>query len=126
MSTEIYEATPRDERYGGEGGTVSTKTSLYAQQHWRAVSHASWRFACIVKAFYIIWNCQEKKKTLGTSISMPVCAHYTLTLQHVSLLALEGMLIPFLVVPTTAVETAFATLAQCPDRVREKSQIRQL
>ena len=56
---------------------------------------------------------------------MPVCAHYTQTLQHVSLLPLEGMLISFLVVPT-AVETAFATLAQCPDGARERSQIRQL
>ena len=33
--------------------------------------------------------------------------------------------VPFLVVPT-AVETASATLAQCPDGARETSQIRQL
>ena len=58
---------------------------------------------------------------------MPVCLYVrvTLTLQYVSLLALEGMLMRLVVVPT-AVETASATLAQCPDGVRETSQIHQL
>ena len=45
----------------------------------------------------------------------------TLILQHVSLLTLEGMLMSPLAVPT-AVETASATLAQCPDGARETSQ----
>ena len=43
-----------------------------------------------------------------------------LTRQQVSLLTLEGMLMPLLVVPT-AVETASATPAQCPDGARESS-----
>ena len=52
--------------------------------------------------------------------------HVTLTLRHVSLLSLKGMLTPFLVVVPTAVETASATLGQYPDGARETSQIRQL
>ena len=58
---------------------------------------------------------------------MPACLYVrvTLTLQHVSLLTLKGMLMSFLVV-STAVETASATLAQYPDVARETSQIRQL
>ena len=51
-------------------------------------------------------------------------ARVTLTLPHVSL-ALEGKLMPFLVVPT-AVETTSATFAQCPDGARETSQMREL
>ena len=53
-----------------------------------------------------------------------ICAcnvRVTPTLRHVSLLTLEDMLIPFLVVPTT-VGTASATLAQCPDGARETYQ----
>ena len=45
----------------------------------------------------------------------PVCARYA---HPRLLLTLEGMLVPFLVVPT-AVEVAYATLAQCPDGARE-------
>ena len=55
---------------------------------------------------------------------MLVCSR-TRTLHHVSLLTLEGMRIPFLVV-SIAVETASATLALCPDGAREASQIREL
>ena len=50
----------------------------------------------------------------------------TLTLQHVSLLTLVGMLIMSFLIVHTAVETASATLAQCPDGARETSQTRHL
>ena len=33
--------------------TVSTKTILYTK-HWQTVSHASWSFGCVVKAFCIL------------------------------------------------------------------------
>ena len=58
---------------------------------------------------------------------MPACLYVraTVTLQHVSLLTLEGMRIPFLVVPT-AENMASATPAQCQDGARETFQIRQL
>ena len=51
---------------------------------------------------------------------MPVYVRATLTLQHVSLLTLKGVRMPFLAVPTAAVETVSATLAQCPDGGREE------
>ena len=64
---------------------------------------------------------------MGPHERVHVCLYVrvTITLQHVSLLTLEGKLMPFLVV-STAVETTSATLSQCPDRARETSQIRQL
>ena len=66
-----------------------------------------------------------KKKRSYERVHVCLYVRVTFTLQYVSLLTLEGMLIPFLVVPT-AVETAPATLAQCPDGARETSPIRQL
>ena len=126
VSTESDEATPREERYGG-GGTYGVYENSFA--HTAALADS---VTCIVE----VWLCCEdvlhyhvtaKKKRRTSYERVHVCLYVrvTFTLQHVSLLTLEGTIMPFFVVPTAA-ETASATLAQCPDWAREISQIRQL
>ena len=65
----------------------------------------------------VLWHYVAAKQKRRSYERVHVCLYVcvTLTLRHVSLLTLEGMLMLFLVVPTAAVETASATLAQCPD-----------
>ena len=106
--------------------TASTQTIVYAQQQWRTVSHASWSFGCDMKGVSYFYVTAKKKNKLWTSTCICLYVRVTLTLQHVFLLTLEGMLMYYLVMPTAAVEAASATLAQCPDGTREISQIRQL
>ena len=125
MSTESDEATPRDEGYGG-GGT----NGVYDHNFVRTAALAD-SVTCIVEfwlccegALYYYVTAKKKRRSYErVHACLYVCV--TFTLQHISLLTLGGMLMPFLVVPT-AVETTSATLAQCPDGARETFQIRQL
>ena len=127
MSTESDEATPRDERSGG-GGTNGVYENNFVRTAALAdsVSHASWSFVCCEGVlYYYYYVTAKKKKRSYERVHVCLYVRVTLTLQHVSLLTLEGMLKSFLVV-STAAETTSATLAQCPDGARETSQIRQL
>ena len=68
---------------------------------------------------------KKKKEITNEYIYACMYVRVTLILQHVSLMILQGMLMPFLVVPT-AVEAVSATLAYCPDGMRETGQIGRL
>ena len=102
MSTESEEPTPRLERYGG-GGTNGVYENNYV--------HAALtdRVICVFE----FWLCCDdvcssyvaaKRKRIYEQVHVCMYVRVTLTLQHVLLLTLEGMMMPFLVVPT-AVET---------------------
>ena len=103
MSTESNEPTPRQERYGG-GGTNGVYENIFFVHTALADS-----ITCIMG----FWLCCEgilccyvtaEKKRSYERVHACMYSRVTLTLQHVSLLTLEDMIMPFLVVPT-AVET---------------------
>ena len=104
VSTESDEPMPREEQYGGGyggGGAngVYDLVFLHAAQAGSGTCIAEFWLCCEGVLFSYV---TAKKKRSFERVH--VCAG-SLTLQHVSLLTLQGMIISFLVVPTTAVET---------------------
>ena len=92
--------------------TASTKQRTHSSIGGRATCIVE-LWLCCEGVLYCYVTAKEHRRSYER-VHVCLYVRVTLTLQHVSLVTLEGMLImPFLVVPA-AVEAASATLAQCP------------
>ena len=73
VSTESDEVTTREERYGG-GGINSVYENNFVHTAKQAVSHASWSFGCVVKAYCINMKLPRKKEVMNEYMYACMCA----------------------------------------------------